>query len=52
MKNNYETTWNNEILDYIFTINYKHIDINVEADKRDIQDVTDHYPLTCTIKYT
>jgi len=51
VKNNYETTWNNEILDYIFTINYKHIDINVEADKTNIQDVTDHYPLSCTIKY-
>ena len=28
------STWNNEILDYIFTINYKHIDINVKQIKQ------------------
>ena len=50
-KNNYVNTWNNEILDYIVPINYPTMSIKTHVSDMDITDVSDHYPLMCTIEY-
>jgi len=50
-KNNYDRTWNDEILDYIVPINYSTMNIKTQVSDMDISDISDHYPLMCTIEY-
>jgi len=51
-KNNYDRTWGKtEILDYIVPVNYSTMNIKTQVSDMDITDITDHYPLMCTIEY-
>ena len=50
-KNNYDTTWNNDILDYILNINYSTMDIKTNVHKMDITNISDHNPLCANLLY-
>mgnify|MGYP002878483004 CR=1 FL=1 len=50
-KNNYDTTWSSDILDYIIPINYPNMKVITKVSTRDITDVTDHNALMGEIKY-
>ena len=50
-KNNYHTTWNNKILDYIIPINYDNIKLKTNVSRRSIKNITDHNCLMSEINY-
>jgi len=51
-KNNYETTWDNEILDYIVPINYPTMKLITSVSYTDITDISDHKALRCSLDYS
>ena len=51
-KNNVIPTWDDEILDYIMPYNYKKMKvISTSVPNINLNNVSDHFPLCCQIKY-